>query len=211
MKFLLRPLRLLVPFLTTFSGVMNPSVAYAEPESRAAELADAIAGAKTSVDVMSRSLHQAAVHDALAAASQRGVQVRILLEGKQFEGEPAPGTCQELTDGASQLDECLAQGGQVDLRYLYSPFVDGRELRIPQSYLVIDGRTVLVSKAAGLAALKSKKLVKTYVSRFDRAFAAGREPFRRLAAGGTLCGRLRPVSADFRGMRSLKRFVAACE
>lgn len=213
MRLLLRALRMTVPFLTTFSGVMNPGVAYAEPSTageRAAEIAEAIDQAKASVDVMSRNLAHVSVQEALAQAAARGVLVRVLLEGKEFEGEPAPGSCKNLQDADSHLDECLAQAGQVDLRYLYSAFADSQKIKIATSYLVVDGKRVLVS-GESLKTIKSKKAVKTFVTRFDRAFAQGREPFRRLAVNDGVCGRLKPVSAELGSMRRLKAYMASCD
>ncbi len=210
MRLLLRALRLTVPFLTTFSGVMNPSVAYAESTDRAQEIAEAVAEGKSSVDVMSRSLAHVAVKDALADAASRGVMVRVLLEGQQFEGEPAPGSCKVLQNDDSHLDECLAHAGQVDLRYLYSAFADSQKIKISTSYLVVDGKRVFVSGET-LKTVKSKKAVKTYVTTFDRAFAQGREPFRRLATNDRVCGRLKPVSAELGSMRRLKAYMASCD
>ncbi len=199
-----------------------PAAALRFDGANAAHLAGAIDQAYKTVDVIARDLHRIEIYDALHRAAERGVQVRVLLEGREFAGAPAPGVCKDLKDGDANLDECLAHSEAVDLRYLYSPFVDGRQARIQTNYLVIDGKVAYTGSFAWdeagetttighLTTLRAAKTVKTFVTQFDRSFAAGREPFRKLASVGSLCGRLKTVSVSFQNMRSLQQYVSTCE
>lgn len=194
-----------------------------------AYLAGAIDHAYYTVDVIARDLHRAEVFAALTQAADRGVQVRVLLEGREFSGKPAPGACADaksLTEGARNLDECLAQRPTVDLRYLYSPFADGRQPKIQTNYVVIDGEIALAgtfswsklgefTKLGNLVELRGGA-VKTYAKQFERSFAFGREPFRKLASGASddaLCGRLKTVSLDLAQMHRLRSHMQseACD
>lgn len=126
--------------METFVSGGQPSFrAVVEPEDGVAgrTIIAAIDAAEASVDVATTHFRRPDVAAALERALQRGVKVRMVLDGQEFHKNPAAGS-------DVGYDEALATKG-ADVRYKTYMLVwnAATALQMHAKFMVVDGRTVL--------------------------------------------------------------------
>ncbi len=184
----------------------------------AAYLSSAIDHAYEQVLVASPSLKSLEVYQALTRALERGVMVRVLVDGKEMpRGKGVLPNCLTLArSDLRSMDECLASLG-ADVRY-----ARGNGRGVTTAFVAIDGRTVhtgnfRLSRVSELKALGSVltlkgESAKSFVRHFEKSFAMGtalprKKQVKPLAAAASVpselkgCVGIRPASLSFAEMR----------
>jgi hypothetical protein len=195
-------------------AVTPPPAPYTEFSSKAALspfLAGAIEHAFDRVELSAPALKSPDVYQALARALERGVDVSVLVEAKEWQKAPkaAPDCIGMPKSAYKYMDECLSQLG-ADVRYTATAVRSG--------FLVVDAKTLYagnyrVSKAADVKTLGNVMtlrgaVVKSFTKHFEKSFAAAKpSPTTRgpktLAAVEPLerCVSIRPAALTFDEMQ----------